>query len=419
MENFSLRTQLLSLSNHSSKVIIPMYNHGCFQRALLFQVVLRDEISDPTFNLRNFLQRCLGFGCRRQQKHHTAAPPPAAVRRRMERERQKLVGRDKGSLTEQQTEGNRNNNDTDKEKTRQNQTRSPEQHRRRTLPSGEWAPAAPTGTQRDTTGYGIPGSVWPGGVSPPGCAPSWSPVKVNPVLAEPRTPGHIASQGDDVTTAWEELSVRRCILAASAFREASGKSLMVAGREVLLPPHLNGGVPGPFWGAFLLQSIPALPTPPGCSKSCLHFWMTPRLTRSWQLPGVQMGERSLQKYKVTSAGWSQNTDPAPGRSTPLCTPGDFTIPDAAWWERGNPTSEAGSRLKAAFLAWVGILPWAGGGKLTPGELLLGAAVTLSEGFPCRVQTPPSPLLLSWFFQALPRFLLHASIDTRIFWCILR
>ena len=119
MENFSLRTQLLSLSNHSSKVIIPMYNHGCFQRALLFQVVLRDEISDPTFNLRNFLQRCLGFGCRRQQKHHTAAPPPAAVRRRMERERQKLVGRDKGSLTELQTEGNRNNNGTDKEKTQQ------------------------------------------------------------------------------------------------------------------------------------------------------------------------------------------------------------------------------------------------------------------------------------------------------------
>jgi len=34
-----------------------------------------------------------------------AAPPPAAVQRRMERSRQKLVGRDKGSLTEQQTEG--------------------------------------------------------------------------------------------------------------------------------------------------------------------------------------------------------------------------------------------------------------------------------------------------------------------------
>ena len=41
------------------------------------------------------------FGCSRQQKRHAAAPPPAGVRRRMERNRQKPVGRDKGSLTEQ------------------------------------------------------------------------------------------------------------------------------------------------------------------------------------------------------------------------------------------------------------------------------------------------------------------------------
>jgi len=34
-----------------------------------------------------------------------AAPAPAGVWRRMERNRQKLVGRDKGSLTEHQTEG--------------------------------------------------------------------------------------------------------------------------------------------------------------------------------------------------------------------------------------------------------------------------------------------------------------------------
>jgi len=45
------------------------------------------------------------FGCDQQQKHHTAAPPPTAMRRRMERNREKLVGRDKGSLTEQQTKG--------------------------------------------------------------------------------------------------------------------------------------------------------------------------------------------------------------------------------------------------------------------------------------------------------------------------
>jgi len=47
----------------------------------------------------------LWFGCIQQQKYHAAAPPPAWVRRRMERNRQKLVGRDKGSLTEQQTKG--------------------------------------------------------------------------------------------------------------------------------------------------------------------------------------------------------------------------------------------------------------------------------------------------------------------------
>jgi len=47
--------------------------------------------------------------CSRQQKRHVdTAPPtprPARVRRRMERNRQKLVGQDKGSLTEQQTKG--------------------------------------------------------------------------------------------------------------------------------------------------------------------------------------------------------------------------------------------------------------------------------------------------------------------------
>jgi len=47
----------------------------------------------------------LWFGCSWQQKHHAAAPPPARVRRRMERNRQKLVGRDKSSSTEQQRKG--------------------------------------------------------------------------------------------------------------------------------------------------------------------------------------------------------------------------------------------------------------------------------------------------------------------------
>jgi len=51
------------------------------------------------------IEACFGFGCSRQQKRHAAAPPPTGVQRRMERNRQKLVGWDKGSLTEQQTEG--------------------------------------------------------------------------------------------------------------------------------------------------------------------------------------------------------------------------------------------------------------------------------------------------------------------------
>jgi len=81
----------------------------------------------------NCFELCFGFGCRWQQKRHEAAPPPTGVRRRMKRKRQKLVGWDKGSLTEQQTEENRNINDTDKEKTRQKQTCSLGPHGRRTL----------------------------------------------------------------------------------------------------------------------------------------------------------------------------------------------------------------------------------------------------------------------------------------------
>jgi len=42
----------------------------------------------------------------------------------MERNRQKLLGRDNGSLTEQQNKGKRNNNDTNKENT-QNKTVEP------------------------------------------------------------------------------------------------------------------------------------------------------------------------------------------------------------------------------------------------------------------------------------------------------
>jgi len=90
---------------------------GCFFPAKLHSILLRVLNLIPYIPF--MLPGCFGFGCRRQQKRHAAAPPPAGVWRRMKRKRHKLVGRDKGSLTEQQTEGNRNNNDTDKEKTRQ------------------------------------------------------------------------------------------------------------------------------------------------------------------------------------------------------------------------------------------------------------------------------------------------------------
>ena len=55
--------------------------------------------------LNFYFSWCFGFGCCRQQKRHAVAPPPAGVQRRMKRKRQKQVGWDKGSLTEQQTEG--------------------------------------------------------------------------------------------------------------------------------------------------------------------------------------------------------------------------------------------------------------------------------------------------------------------------
>ena len=101
------------------------------------------------------------------------------------------MGQDKGSLTEQQTEGtvttiqkrgiHRTNRTTPQSRPPRPQPRHPE------LRVSSRRAAHPTGTQHDGTWYGIPCSVWPGGVRPPGSAPSWSPVKINPVLAEPRT----------------------------------------------------------------------------------------------------------------------------------------------------------------------------------------------------------------------------------------
>jgi len=114
----------------------------------------------------------LQFGCGRQQKRHAVSPPPAGMRRRMERNRQKLVGRDKGSLTEQKTKATvttmiqiRRVHNTNRTTQR---AAAPDRHC--ALPSCERVPVTPlppTGTPHDGTWYGIPCSVWPGGVSVP------------------------------------------------------------------------------------------------------------------------------------------------------------------------------------------------------------------------------------------------------------
>jgi len=135
----------------------------------------------------------------------------------MERNRQKPVGRDKGSLTEQQTKGT---GTTMIQKRGIHKTNQQNRARRteppsRTEPllclpeprvSSPHAQLPPTGTQHDGTWYGIPCSVWPGWVSPPGYVPSWSTVKINPVLAEPRTLAasslHLNPQKDICVASW-------------------------------------------------------------------------------------------------------------------------------------------------------------------------------------------------------------------------
>ena len=110
----------------------------------------------------------------------------------MERKWQKLVGRDKGSLTEQQTKWTA----TKTILIRRIYKTNSEMHGT-TLTTWclkrSWAtttsplPAPSPGAQHDGTWYWIPCYVWPGWVSQPSCAPSWIPVKINPILAEPRT----------------------------------------------------------------------------------------------------------------------------------------------------------------------------------------------------------------------------------------
>jgi len=103
------------------------------------------------------------------------------------------VGWDKGSLTEQQTK--RTVTTTILIRRIYKTNRENEQsYSHRQMPSAvlrqDCLPTAhlpPTRTQYDDTCYRISCFVWPFWVSLPGCVPSWLLVKINPVLAEPRT----------------------------------------------------------------------------------------------------------------------------------------------------------------------------------------------------------------------------------------
>ena len=109
------------------------------------------------------------FGCSRQQKRHAVAPPPARVRRRMERNRQKTVGRDKGSLTEQQTKGTATTTIQKRgiHKTNQQNRARRIQPLSRTAPPlcapepREFPPPSSPPPEPSVTAH-----VWPGGVSP-------------------------------------------------------------------------------------------------------------------------------------------------------------------------------------------------------------------------------------------------------------
>ena len=114
----------------------------------------------------------------------------------MERNRQKLVGRDKGSLREQQREQEQQRyrwgeNTTQTAQPREPLSRTTAAARSRAASEFLLPRSPPTRTQHDGTWYGIPCSVWPGRVSLPGYIPSWIPVKINSVLAKPRTSRHL------------------------------------------------------------------------------------------------------------------------------------------------------------------------------------------------------------------------------------
>jgi len=133
------------------------------------------------------------FGCGQQQKRHAAAPPPTAVRRRMERNRQKPEGRDKGSLTEQQTKATATTTVQIRGKHNTNRTAQraalPNRLRLRSRAASEFSPPRFPPPEPSMTAHGMeyPAPFGQVGVRLPSCVPSWIPVKINPVLAKPRT----------------------------------------------------------------------------------------------------------------------------------------------------------------------------------------------------------------------------------------
>jgi len=93
----------------------------------------------------------------------------------MERNRQELVGLDKGSLKEQQTEGTGTTTQIRRKHNTNRTTQRAAPTAVHSRAASEFPPPAPhpTGTQHDGPWCGIPGSVWPGWgwTSPPRLCP--------------------------------------------------------------------------------------------------------------------------------------------------------------------------------------------------------------------------------------------------------
>jgi len=128
---------------------------------------------------REVVDACYSFGPWSATKGHAVALLPLAPLGRegeWKGKGKKPVGQDKDSLTEQQAKLTV----TTTILIRRIYKTNSEMHRA-TLTA--WCPA----TQHDSTWYQIPCFVWPVWVTQPGCVPSQLLVKINPVVAEPRT----------------------------------------------------------------------------------------------------------------------------------------------------------------------------------------------------------------------------------------